>query len=244
MSIAPGGWELWFADPMARNVRKVVTYDHDVTALTASAEADRVWVVSDATAVLRSASDGVEVARWANLLNVTSGRGGVLTVGAGADTVVVGCRDGQVAFLRSRTAEMLGISPGPGGPVTAAAVVEGRLAIVGNQSGQIRGYSLPRGEVLFTMPAHADQVHSIAVTPGGDLVATAGRDGQVALWACVGQSLQRLVTLTTPSTGTLHRATFTTDGQRLLVHNQGEFGVRCWHIERLRERYRAVGLDW
>ncbi|HTK77325.1 MAG TPA: hypothetical protein VL371_18820, partial [Gemmataceae bacterium] len=161
------------------------------------------------------------------------------TVAPGAEWVLAGRRDGRVIVLdaaaQPRTDWAVGNTP-----VTALALDEANeIAVAGNEAGQLRIFHVPSGDLKADLPeAHRDALTAAAIAPRAQLIATGGHDRAIRLWSPDGQEL-----LTLRTTGPVTMLTFTPDAEELIALVAGERGVRRWHLGRLADKLRELGID-
>jgi WD40 repeat protein len=58
----------------------------------------------------------------------------------------------------------------------------GRLLLTGSQDGMLKGWAMPEGSLLTTIPLNTGTIEDLAFSPGGELLATAGSDGTIRIW--------------------------------------------------------------
>ena len=76
------------------------------------------------------------------------------------------------------------------------------------------------------------------MAPGLLFVATGGHDRAIRLWGPDGKEV-----LTLRTTGPIAMLAFTPDEDELIALVAGERGVRRWHLGRLAEKLRELGID-
>jgi WD40 repeat protein len=76
----------------------------------------------------------------------------------------------------------------------------------------------------------------------GRLLASGCADRTVRLWQRDGDTFHELLALRFPAAVTA--VAFRPGGDQLAVVVRGEHAVRVWHLDRLRQRLAALGLDW
>ena len=176
---------------------------------------------------------------------------GILDLAVGSRWVLAGTADAQThLFAATDGSRPLQSWPSPGDhPVQCVALSpDETLAVSGNQVGVVQVARIPDGEVIAELkdrrgdPAHTDSVETVAFHPDGRLLATASWDRSIRLWRRDGEKFEELLRL--PAPGPVVQAGFSPDGTKLamLVHN--ERAVRLWHLDRLFERFKQLGLDW
>jgi hypothetical protein len=189
-----------------------------------------------------------ESAHWSDAPDDTRPTRVLYSVAPGAESVLVGRRNGQV--LRFDPAGRLHATWKVGdAPMTALAQDEmSGLAVAGDERGRAWVLRVPSGEVVTELQAahrdaapeaaHRDGVDAAALSPGGRLVATGGRDRAVRLWRPDGTPV-----LTLRLGGPVAMLAFDPTGEQLYVLVSGERGVRRWHLGRLAEGLRGHGID-
>jgi WD40 repeat protein len=179
------------------------------------------------------------LARWAN--GPADRRDGLVycTVAPGRVWVLAGRRDGRVFLLDPAARHHATWTVGDM-LVSALALDEAAgLAVAGDESGLVKVFRVPSGEVAADIPlAHRDAVEAAAFAPGGQLFATGGRDRTIRLWQADGKPV-----LTFRATAPVTMLAFTPDGQDLIALAAGERGVRRWRLGRLAERLRDLGIE-
>jgi serine/threonine protein kinase/WD40 repeat protein len=199
----------------------------------------RLWAAAAHTVIAFTLPNWREVARWTHGEEEQRAGSVYYTVAPGADWVLAGRRDGRVLVLdaaaRYRDTWGVGFLP-----VTALALNESAgLAVAGDEAGRLRVFHLPTGEVKTDLPeAHRDAVSAAAIAPNAQLVATGGHDRAIRLWGPDGKEV-----LTFRTTGPVAMLTFTPDEEELIALVAGERGVRRWHLGRLAEKLRELGID-
>jgi WD40 repeat protein len=118
------------------------------------------------------------------------------------------------------------------------------LVVCGLIDGRVVLFRLASRQQLDMPPAHTDTVNAVAFHPSGRLMATASRDKTVALWSVDGESLSELLRIPSPSGHPIVSVRFSPDGQKLGMLVRNERAVRLWHLDTIRAKLRALGLDW
>jgi WD40 repeat protein len=199
----------------------------------------RLWVATEYELWAFGLPGWRETARWSDASDDTRSTRALYSVAAGADAVLAGRRNGQV--LRFDPAGRLHDTWSVGdAPMTAMDLDEpSGLAVAGDERGRVWVLRVPSGEVAVQLTtAHRDGVDAAALSPGGRLVATGGRDRAVRLWRPDGTPV-----LTLRMAGPVAMLAFTPDGHELYVLVSGERGVRRWHLGRLADGLRTAGID-
>ena len=105
-------------------------------------------------------------------------------------------------------------------------------------------WQIPEGRIVAEWEAHKDEVGALAFTPDGNYLATGSRDRTVRLWRRKSDSFELLLTLRSPAVGPVEQIAFTPDGQQLLTLTPNEYAVRAWHLDKLRQQFQKMGIDW
>jgi WD40 repeat protein len=84
-----------------------------------------------------------------------------------------------------------------------------------------------RPDILWMQGGHAFAVHGVAVSPTGDLFASAGADGTVKLWRAANGALQQTLT---GHTSDVNSVAFSPNG-RLLASADAEGFIRVWQVQ-------------
>jgi WD40 repeat protein len=200
----------------------------------------RLWVATEYELRAFELPGWRETARWSDEgFDERRATRVLYSVAPGVGAVLVGRRNGQV--LRFDPAGRLHATWSIGdAPMTALAQDEpSGLAVAGDEKGRAWVLRVPSGAVVANLPtAHRDGVDAAALSPGGRLVATGGRDRAVRLWRPDGTPV-----LTLRLGGPVAMLAFDPAGEQLYVLVAGERGVRRWHLSRLAEQMRAYGID-
>jgi WD40 repeat protein len=114
---------------------------------------------------------------------------------------------------------------------------------MGTLSGCVRIVRVPGGETVADLPAHSDEVTSVALHPDDQVVATASLDRTIKLWKPEGDSFQELLTLGSPSGGVV-AIRFSPKGDKLAFLVKNEAVVRIWHLDRLTHRLDRLKIGW
>jgi WD40 repeat protein/tetratricopeptide (TPR) repeat protein len=114
-------------------------------------------------------------------------------------------------------------------------------AIVGDSNGSLIALSLPELAVVHRLEKqHDDPIRSLALSPDGLLLATAGRDRRVVLR----DPATLAALLTFPSwTGPLQDVAFDTSGQWIAFAGT-DSEIALWNLSLLRDELAAFGLAW
>jgi len=182
-----------------------------------------------------------DLANGSRLNEYESHRGEVLCVSFSPDgkTVVSGGDDGFLSIWDRNTGQLRRRLAGHKWHVLCAAVSpdgksvasgDGLLHCFGNKEKEsIRLWELSSGKLLRAFPAHRNGVSSLAFSPDGQSLASAGLDAAVGLWdPGTGTRRQRL-TICDPQ-AVVSSITFSKDGKALVVGNSdGE--VKLWRLQ-------------
>lgn len=113
-------------------------------------------------------------------------------------------------------------------PVTAVEVLNNHGDIAtGHEDGTVRVWSLPTGELQFSLEDPGDSVSLMAIDRNGSLLATGGRK-KVRIWDL---SEQKLVATDNGPRGGTERLTFSDTGRQLAATGSQEEAVMIWQVE-------------
>jgi WD40 repeat protein len=181
-------------------------------------------------------------ARWHNgLSDVVTGRGALLALAAGRHRVVAGGHDGTVRLFDADTGKLVWTKNVSSVPVCSLALDGGESqALVGLWDGTVRLVELPQGRISDLPRGHRDCVGCVAFL-GADRAVTASSDGTVRVWQREGETFREWLSL--PGRAPVAGMSATADGRCLALVLAGERAVRVWHLDRLQQRLRELGME-
>jgi len=122
---------------------------------------------------------------------------------------------------------------------TEAVSPDGRLLVVGTETGAVHWLNAETGEVLATRSdAHRFPVIGIAFSADGAQAASVGWDGRLAIW---NPSSRELMTSFKGHMLGAHAVAFSPDGRRLATSSVGREAVRLWDLSTHRELITLAG---
>lgn len=175
---------------------------------------------ADGTVALRRVADGATVASWSahdgRVFGFQDTGEGYLSVGG----------DGKVRHWSGFGRIRRDLTE-PGGRLWACACGGRRYASV-SESGTAAVYESLTGELRQVAGAHAGSALGCQLSPNGDVLATAGDDGAVRLWAA--QSLEALGQLTADEDVAFWACDFSPDGKYVVAAGEPD-GLMCvWRL--------------
>jgi WD40 repeat protein len=201
----------------------------------------RLWAAVGGEIQSRELPDGRLAARWSSEgVRVMTGASDPNCLAAGRRWVAAGGDNGLVYLLRAADASSVVLPRVADHPVRSVALsADEGLVAAGTDRGELRLLRVPDGTVTAQQTPHHDRVVALAFA-GSCLLASGSRDRRVKLWHCEGGTLRELMTLPMPAP--VRWLAFHPDGVRLFVLLERERAVRVWHLDRLRDRLRHLGL--
>jgi WD40 repeat protein len=195
----------------------------------------RLWVLEGRRlrAVPAGSPDGRVV--WENDPAAVQAGQVLRVVAPGRDHVLVGRRDGLVVRVDAATGAAASWSVFPNAVTGLAVAPDGRRALVGGAGGEVGLMDVATGAVVRLADAHLGAVSGAAF--GSQLLVTGSADGRVRLWTPAGQPIATL-----RMRGPVKKLHLSADGTSLLVHVEGETGLRRWRLDRLFAEWRELGL--
>jgi serine/threonine protein kinase/WD40 repeat protein len=194
------------------------------------------WGVPNLTAMSQWSNDEGEFVK---------GWSGIVSIAVGKKWIIAGCHDDCARVFRATDGNQPWRKwPSPGGAVNSVALFRDETrAVMGTLSGCVRIVRVPGGEPVADLPAHSDEVTSVALHPDDQVVATASLDRTIKLWKREGDSFQELLTLSSP-TGGVVAIRFSPKGDKLAFLVKNESAVRIWHLDRLTQRLDKLRIAW
>ncbi len=139
--------------------------------------------------------------------------------------LAVSYENGGIHVFDVATRQPLPLESAPNSVVAVTLSPDGSLLAAGSWVGTDTWvWQLPEGQLMHRLNVHTDRIKNVEFHPEGDILATASRDGDVALWEVSSGSLLRVIK---GHTDTVSGLTFSPDGRRLAT---GGFdnSLRIW----------------
>jgi eukaryotic-like serine/threonine-protein kinase len=126
----------------------------------------------------------------------------------------------RISSLVIKNAGLLSVSP------------DGRLALGGDEAGQLSWWNVASGERLTARPGHAKRVTGGTFSPDGAQAASVGEDARVVLWDT--SSFSQVSAFKGHMNG-LSGVAFSPDGRRLTTGAGGRDAIKLWDMSTRRE---------
>jgi WD40 repeat protein len=122
--------------------------------------------------------------------------------------------------------------------VVTETALSGGFAVTGDHAGVARIWDLDRGRVLHELRGHRGRLSRIRISPGADVIASAGLDGTARLWGVDG----RLLHVLRGHGGPLTDVRFDPTGRRVVTTGEGsEKNAMVWDVHSGRRLHDLVG---
>jgi WD domain, G-beta repeat len=147
--------------------------------------------------------------------------------------LAVGSR-GVVTVLDSQTGATLHTLPGQDSRVTALGYFQNAtLAVASGEAGKtgiVRLYDGAKpAEILATIPAHKDAIYAMTFSPDGKILATAGYDRTIKLWAMPLHVDGKPLAVLTDHSDAVYALAFSPNG-KLLASGSADRAVKLWDV--------------
>ncbi len=161
-----------------------------------------------------------------------------MTIGslaAGRQYVFLGRRDGCVIRVEPATKNAVVWNTSIGAIDAISFSPQENKVLAGDEHGRVVLLDTQTGRVQLLPDAHRAPVRSVAY--GVHFLVTAGADRAVRLWTTDGVPLATL-----RMAGPVRKVHLSQDSRSLLVHVDGERGIRRWRLDLLFQEWRKMGL--
>lgn len=159
-----------------------------------------------------------------------------LAKATGEAALAVGCGDGVIRLLDSRSGQTSRTLEGHGESVRAVAMSPtGQRLASGSDDKTVRLWSTLDGELLHTAREHSDSVTSVAFSPRGVVVASCGNDSTIRLWDKTLQPIRALRGFP----GGVNSVAFSPSGN-FLAAGCGDSTIRIWEIGKYEQPVRVL----
>jgi len=201
--------EKWSDRPGHRNleqVGRILAFDFASKNLLC-ARGDTVW---DGTRAISKPLPGLK----GSLMSLASNRNGQLLADAGEDNVCVwNLQTGKKVVCHT-------------GPVTALAFSpDGQQLATAGRDKIIKVWEMPGGQLLFSLPGHADEILSLSFSADGKRLASGGKDWIVKVWDLENQ--EALLSLDQDHENWVYGVSFSRDG-RWLASASRDKTIKIW----------------
>jgi WD40 repeat protein len=218
-----------------------------ISQLAVAPPGQRIWGRTDEEIRSWRLPAGDQPTTWKNSNHRVTGAGNIRALVVGKRGTLVGTRDGRVHWLDPVAGQSINSWSGPGEEVVALKLCEPvNLALVGDETGQVRGLQIPDGKVLFDLPADESAIVALTATPNGKTLITASSNRMLKLWRREpggSQASYELYCQLPDTVSQVWQLDISDDGNYLAILAKRTMHAELWNLPKLTQELQRLGVE-